>query len=105
MSKKAREVRGMRNWLKVSSREPEYPAKVSPAPEPSRFEVGRDYEIISTESRPNKQDIISPTTGMNCVFRYEGKEGIHHCFREIRGGWTRTYTDTQLIGKRISEVK
>ncbi|MBQ3457124.1 MAG: hypothetical protein IJG36_11845, partial [Synergistaceae bacterium] len=40
-----------------------------------------------------------------CIFRYEGKIGIHHSFREIRGGWTRTYTDPQLIGKHIQEVQ
>lgn len=105
MSKRAREVRGMRNWLKVSRREPEYPAMVSPALEPSRFELGRDYEILSAEGKQTRDDIISPTTGINCIFRYEGKAGIHYCFREIRGGWTRTYTDVQLIGKRIREVE
>lgn len=39
------------------------------------------------------------------VFVYERKEGIHHMFRESTGGWLRTYTDTQLIGKKITEVK
>ena len=38
------------------------------------------------------------------VFMYEGKRGIHHFFREARGGWSRTYTDAQLIGKSIKEV-
>ena len=38
------------------------------------------------------------------VFQYERTEGIHHCFREIRGGWSRTYTDWQLVDKRIQEV-
>lgn len=37
------------------------------------------------------------------IFRYENKQGIHHCFREVRGGWSRTYTDTQLMGKIITE--
>ena len=37
------------------------------------------------------------------VFSYEGKQGIHHMFREIRGGWSRTFTDAQLIGKKIEE--
>ena len=40
-----------------------------------------------------------------CTFRYEGKQGIHHMFREVKGGWTRTYTDAQLIGRKIKEVK
>ena len=39
------------------------------------------------------------------TFRYERKEGIHHMFREIHGGWSRTYTDAQLIGKTIMEVE
>ena len=39
------------------------------------------------------------------VFKYEGRQGIHHVFREIHGNWTRTYTDTQLIGKRLYEVE
>ena len=38
------------------------------------------------------------------IFSYVGKEGIHHVFREIRGGWTRTYTDYQLIGKTVKEI-
>ena len=36
------------------------------------------------------------------VFKYLGKQGIHHCFEEINGGWTRTYTDVQLIGRKIN---
>lgn len=105
MSKRAREVRALRNWLKVPRREPEYSVAVISASEPSMFEVGRNYEILSPEGKQRCDDIISPTTGINCVFRYEGKAGIHYCFREIHGGWSRTYTDMQLIGKRITEVK
>ena len=37
-------------------------------------------------------------------FRYLGKHGRHHCFQSTLGGWTRTYTDNQLIGKVILEV-
>ena len=36
----------------------------------------------------------------NYVFQYLGTQGIHHCFREIHGGWRRTYTNSQLIDKR-----
>ena len=39
------------------------------------------------------------------VLRYVGKHGIHHCFKDIHGGWGRTYTDAQLIGKKIREVE
>ena len=41
----------------------------------------------------------------NYKYRYVGKRGIHHMFREINGGWLRTYTDAQLIGKHIKELK
>lgn len=40
----------------------------------------------------------------NYVFQYLGIQGIHHCFREIHGGWSRTYTNSQLIDKRVMEV-
>lgn len=40
----------------------------------------------------------------NYVFQYLGTQGIHHCFREVHGGWSRTYTNSQLIDKRIMEV-
>ena len=39
------------------------------------------------------------------VFRYLRKEGIHHFFQEVVGGWLRTYTDAQLVGKFVDEVK
>ena len=38
------------------------------------------------------------------VFRYKCQEGIHHMFVAVNGGWSRTYTDAQLIGKVIEEV-
>ena len=38
------------------------------------------------------------------IFEYLKKDGIHHIFKEINGGWTRCYTDQQLIGKTIKEV-
>ena len=40
----------------------------------------------------------------NFVFQYLGTHGIHHYFKEIHGGWSRTYTNSQLIDKRIQEV-
>ena len=39
------------------------------------------------------------------VFRYCGKKGVHHVFREVKCGWTRTYTDAQLIGKEVRRVE
>ncbi|MBQ3760026.1 MAG: helix-turn-helix domain-containing protein [Synergistaceae bacterium] len=44
------------------------------------------------------------TFAFNYVFQYLGTQGIHHCFREIHGGWSRTYTNSQLVDKRIMEV-
>ena len=41
----------------------------------------------------------------DCIFMFLRKDGIHHVFREVRGGWTRTYTDAQLVGKNIQEVQ
>ena len=38
------------------------------------------------------------------TFVFIEKQGIHHCFKEVDGGWTRTYTDAQLVGKKIVEV-
>lgn len=40
----------------------------------------------------------------NYVFQYLGTQGIHHHFREIHSGWSRTYTNNQLIDKRVMEV-
>ena len=105
MSKRARELRGLKQWLGLSRKATvSKPASIPEEKPESRFEVGHKYTIITLEGKPKYQELISPTTGVNCVFRYEGKHGIHHFFREERGGWTRTYTDVQLIGKRITEV-
>ena len=38
------------------------------------------------------------------IFTYQGKQGKHHVFRETRGNWTQTYTDAQLVGKKVQEV-
>ena len=63
------------------------------------FRVGNCYNISDT---PNPSD---NSTLRQSRLRYEGKEGIHHVFREERGKWIVTYTDAQLIGKHIKEVK
>lgn len=76
------------------------PAKpVTPThPRKFRFEEGQSYQIGTTDKQ-EKEPV------KDCIFCYEGKHGIHHMFREVRGNWTRTYTDAQLIGKKIQEVK
>lgn len=69
------------------------------------FTAGKEYLIFDSG---NAKDIASndmkPETGKGCIFIYVRKEGRHHMFREKRGGWIRTYTDTQLMGKKIKEV-
>ena len=35
------------------------------------------------------------------AFRYVGREGIHYCFVEVKNGWSRIYTDYQLLGKEL----
>lgn len=61
------------------------------------FGHGKKYRILETE-RDEKVPV------KDCVFSYEGKECIHHMFREVKGKWTRTYTDAQLVGKKIKEI-
>ena len=51
-----------------------------------------------------KNDFLDTETGYGCIFLYTGKQGKHHVFKSVRGGWSRTYTDAQLIGKSIQEV-
>ena len=66
-----------------------------------KFEAGHRYTVhgksVGRYSR-------SPDLELE-VFEYVGKVGIHHCFKETHAGWTRTYTDAQLIGKKIEEVE
>ena len=67
------------------------------------FIHGRRYCI--QEGKPNPYEFeFNPLNGKGCTFIYLRKEGRHHMFREERGGWTRTYTDNQLIGKYIKEA-
>ena len=68
------------------------------------FETGRSYTIKDAKSSSNPNGMISPPTGDWCIFKYAGKNGIHHVFTETQGGWKRTYTDAQLIGKKIEEA-
>ena len=77
----------------------------APKPEPvpigyPRFTEGKCYKIWGGSTSVK----YSYTNDSRYCFRYEGKRGIHHCFREVRGDWTRTYTDAQLIGKKIEEA-
>ena len=71
------------------------------------FEMGRCYSIRDTPRTCGaKYDTeINPKSGNYCIFKYIGQSGIHHKFIEIKGGWTRTYTNQQLIGKVIEEAE
>lgn len=98
----------MFGWGKILDSQTENPKKVvlSPLLPPKPVELLRPvkYEFIEEhiygiyESQKKQDDNVN-------MFRYEGKQGIHHMFREVHGGWTRTYTNAQLIGKHIKEVE
>ena len=89
--------------VKSASRQEQPAAKAVTA---NTFELGHSYTIRSGKSGTKPTGYAgSVHVDMMSVFRYEGKRGIHHCFRETRGGWTRTYTDAQLIGKHVEEVQ
>ncbi|MBQ7220717.1 MAG: helix-turn-helix transcriptional regulator [Synergistaceae bacterium] len=87
---------------------PLQPPVLEPIPDPPSFTFA-EGQCYSVRDSPNSAGFyaggINPMSGACCIFRYEGKDGIHHCFRETRGGWRRTYTDAQLVGKIIEEVE
>ena len=72
------------------------------------FTEGKCYKIFcGTQANPKDGKNLSQGASWerDCTFRFLRKEGIHHIFREVSGGWTRTYTDAQLVGKNIQEVQ
>ncbi len=76
-------------------------------PEPVKFTFteGHCYTICDSKAYVVKyKNDVNPAHGRKCIFRYEGMKGIHHCFREARDGWHRTFTNAQLIGKQIKEI-
>ena len=79
--------RTVKHYDRVEHEEVPAPIEI-PKPPKFFFETGRDY-------------LIDKAT---FTLRYEKKNGIHHTFRSVRGGWTQTFTDAQLIGKTIQEV-
>ena len=82
------------------------PPKAPPhQPKQYSFIIGKNYTIRDNKIGTPTKTEMCPCSGRFCVFRYEGKTGIHHVFREARGGWQRTYTDAQLIGKKIEEAE
>mgnify|MGYP006872985829 CR=1 FL=1 len=96
-----RELMKVLNFAKSPSLHPK--PVIQPKPkEPQRFKEGQEYRIRALKlGKADKGDHWEA----ECLFRYECKTGIHYVFREVRGGWIRTYTDAQLVGKVIEEVR
>ncbi len=72
------------------------------------FIEGKCYKIYGggcLGSYNRNTSLQGTTWERDCIFMFLRKDGIHHIFREVRGGWTRTYTNAQLIGKNIQEVQ
>lgn len=68
------------------------------------FSKGKRYSVSDSGNAKPDADFMRPDTGKGCTFIYLRKDGKHHVFREASGGWIRTYTDFQLIGKNIQEI-
>lgn len=73
------------------------------------FNVGKCYYIYDTvngnkRSKKYAASFLGVSWDRDCIFVYEGKRGKFQIFREVRGGWTRSYADVQLLGKTIKEV-
>ena len=79
------------------------------------FTIGSCYQVVSNKTiikrlRAGEKYAVqtvnesSDDPEFGYTFRYLGKQGIHHVFREISCGWGRTYTDAQLVGKEVIEV-
>ena len=91
------------------------PAEQSRAAIARTFTIGACYQIVSNKTlikrlKAGEKYAVQTVSGSNddpefgFTFRYLGKQGIHHVFREISCGWGRTYTDAQLVGKEVIEV-
>lgn len=64
------------------------------------FTLGKCYKIYAKQANGHGWKIDNSPF----VFLYVGKNGIHHTFKEFHAGWSRTYTDAQLVDKVIQEV-
>ena len=72
---------------------------------PKHFVEGKCYKIYDKGSNYKKTSLSGTTWDCDCIFMFLRKDGIHHVFRDVKGGWTRTFTDAQLCGKKIQEVE
>mgnify|MGYP007070251039 CR=1 FL=1 len=83
-------------------------AEARDKPFSGEFIEGHCYSIYSPLKSGNKYGsswaFSAAAYERSYRFRYLRKDGKHHVFREINCGWTRTYTDAQLVGKKILEV-
>ena len=91
------------------------PAERSRAAIARTFTIGACYQVVSNKTlikrlKAGEKYAVQTVTESNddpefgFTFRYLGKQGIHHVFREISCGWGRTYTDAQLVSKEVIEV-
>ena len=91
------------------------PAEQSRAAIARTFTIGACYQVVSNKTlikrlKAGKKYAVQTVSESNddpefgFTFRYLGKQGIHHVFKEISCGWGRTYTDAQLVGKEVVEV-
>ena len=80
------------------------------------FKTGKKYYICTLKKNAYKRnkspfnldttDCLSGNTwDKDCTFEYIKDEGIHHCFKAVQGGWSRTYTNAQLVDKHVMEVE
>ena len=71
-----------------------------PAPPRSTFVRGKRYEIRGSvrgsRDAASTSDVFRPVGGT-----YLRKEGVHHVFKGP-GGWLTTWTDAQLVGKKVA---
>ena len=110
------------NWGKLSTSKPQkrlnkdyyetYEKRLQEAREghqrmEQHFVARKCYQVINRNYHTNKAGSVlgSQCWDNDVIFVYQGKQGIHHLFTSKLGGWSRTYTDYQLVDKKIMEVK
>ena len=74
------------------------PSTLKPPKVAFEFQTGKKYLIHNT-GNPNMLNFS------DYIFIYQCKQGKHHFFKHWLAGYTVTFTDAQLIGKFIQEVK
>lgn len=90
---KAQKPKTQKRYDKVQDTDDNPELLAMPLPEKTTLETDHLYAIYEF-----------PKVG-DFVYRYTGKNGIHHCFVEVHNGWSMTLADYQLIGKTVKEVE